>query len=57
MTLRQYCTEGEMDITVAIKKLKEAGFEAGADMTMRTIADNAGVHPSEIRMVLEPSVH
>jgi len=57
MTLSQYCAQGEMDVAEAVKKLKEAGFEAGADMTMRTIADNAGVHPSEIRMVLEPSVH
>jgi len=57
LTLRQYCAEAEMDVTTAIEKLKDAGFEAGADTTIRMIADGAGVHPSEIGMVLDPSVH
>ncbi len=57
LTLRQYCAEAEMDVTEAVKKLKDAGYQVEPDVTMRTIADSAGVHPSEIRMVLEPSVH
>ena len=57
LTLRQYCADLEMDVTTAVHKLKEAGFEAEPDMTIRAIADGAGVHPSEIRMVFEPSVH
>jgi hypothetical protein len=54
MTLRQYCEEISLDVKAAVKKLDDAGFKAGPDMTIRDIADSAGRHPSEIRMVLEP---
>ena len=57
ITLKQYCAQGGMDVAKAIRMLKDAGYEAGPDMTMRAIADNAGVHPSQIRTVFEPSVH
>jgi len=57
LTLRQYCDQSGMDVATATKKLKDAGYEAGPDMTVRAIADNAGVHPSQIRTVFEPSVH
>lgn len=57
MTLRQYCEQSGMGLSKAIDTLKDAGYQAGPDMTMRAIADSAGVHPSEIRRLFEPSVH
>lgn len=57
LTLRQYCADLGIDVSAGVNKLKEAGFEANPDMTIRAIADSAGVHPSEIRTVFEPTVH
>jgi uncharacterized membrane protein YgcG len=53
MTLAQYCTQAGLEVDVALETLREAGFEPTADMTMRDIADAKGVHPSELRRVLE----
>ena len=55
MTLKEYCTQTGLDTPIAIKKLKDAGYQAGEDMTFRDIADTAGIHPSEIRTILEPT--
>jgi hypothetical protein len=52
-TLKGYCEQIGLDVTVAVEKLQAAGFKADPDMTIRAIADSAGVHPSEIRVVLE----
>jgi uncharacterized membrane protein YgcG len=57
LTLRQYCADLGIDVSAGVNKLKEAGLEANPDMTIRAIADSAGVHPSEIRKVFEPTVH
>jgi hypothetical protein len=57
MTLKSYCNQTGLDVNEAIKKLQKAGFKASADMTIRGIADTTGAHPSEIRTLLEPSVH
>jgi uncharacterized membrane protein YgcG len=57
MTLEQYCSDAGLDVSVIVKKLKDAGFEAKPDMTIRAIADRGGVHPSEIRTVLESVDH
>ena len=57
LTLRQYCEQSGMGLSKAIDTLKDAGYQAGPDMTMRAIADSAGVHPSEVRRLFEPSVH
>ncbi len=52
MMLKQYCEQMNLDVDEAVKKLKDAGFTAKPGMTVREIADSAGVHPSEIRKVL-----
>jgi len=53
LTLRQYCEKMDLELDTAIKKLKEAGYTAGADQTIRDMADSTGVHPSEIRNILQ----
>ena len=56
MTLNSYCNQMGMDVNEAVKKLNDAGFKASPDMTMRSIAETTGVHPSEIRPLLEPPI-
>jgi len=56
MTLKQYCEQMDLDLNSAVKKLKEAGFTAGADMTIRDISDSTGAHPSEIRTILQAPI-
>jgi len=41
-----------LDVDEAVKKLKDAGFTIKPEMTIREIADSVGVHPSEIRTIL-----
>jgi len=53
MTLKQYCEQMDLDLNTAVKTLKEAGFTAGADLTIRDIADSTGTHPSEIMDILQ----
>lgn len=55
MTLTEYCAEMELDVETIVQQLKDAGYEVNPDMTLRTIADKAGVHPSQIRTVIEPA--
>lgn len=57
MTLEEYCTEAGLDLSVAVRKLKDAGFEVEPNMTIRAMADSAGIHPSEIRTVLGSTDH
>ena len=54
LTLKQYCEQMGMDANACVEALKKAVFEAAPGMTMRAIADGAGVHPSEVRNFLEP---
>lgn len=56
MTLKEYCGQMGLDVNTAVQKLQDAGFKAGPDMTLRGIADTAGVHPSQIRTLLEPTI-
>jgi len=56
MTLRQYCEQMNLDLDTTIKKLKDAGLNVNADITIRDIADSMGVHPSEIRNILQAPV-
>ena len=56
MTLKSYCSQMGIDVNEAVKKLQDAGFKASSDMTIRSIADTTGVHPSEIRTLLEPPI-
>jgi hypothetical protein len=53
MTLAQYCSQAGLEVDDALKKLREAGLEVTANTTIRDIADAKGVHPSEIRRLLE----
>lgn len=52
LTLRQYCDQQNLDPAQIIGKLRENGFKAELDMTMREIADTGGVHPSAMRDIL-----
>jgi len=54
MTLTQYCQQAGLDVNTAVESLKKAGFDARPESTIREIADSAGVHPSEIRAVIDP---
>ena len=54
MILKEYCNQMGLDVNMAVQKLQDAGFKASPYMTIRVIADTAGVHPSEIRILLEP---
>lgn len=56
MTMKQYCEQMGLDVNTAVKKLQDAGFKAGTDMTIRGIADSAGRHPSEILAVIDPPI-
>ncbi len=56
MTLNSYCNQNGLDVNEAVKKLQDSGFKASPDMTIRSIADITGVHPSEIRTLLEPPI-
>jgi hypothetical protein len=56
MTLKEYCSQMGFDVNTAVKKLQDAGFKASPDMTIRGIADTVGVHPSQIRTLLEAPI-
>lgn len=53
MTLQQYCEQAGLDVETAVGRLNDNGYKASPDMTMRAIADSAGVHPSQVRAVIE----
>jgi hypothetical protein len=55
LTLKQYCQQSGLDVDTAVRKLKDKGYQAAPETTMRAIADSAGVHPSQIRAVIEES--
>jgi len=56
MTLKEYCSQTGFDVNTAVKKLQDAGFKASPDMTIRGIAATVGVHPSQIRTLLEAPI-
>lgn len=56
LTLKEYCRQMNLDVDTAVKKLQNAGYKAGSEMTIRGIADSVGVHPSQIRTILEPAI-
>jgi hypothetical protein len=53
MTLKQYCAQNGLDLSVAMEKLRRAGLSPSEEMTLRAIADAAGIHPSDVRQLLE----
>lgn len=52
LTLRQYCEQQNLDLAKTIQQLRDSGFRAEADMTIREIAATGGVHPSAMRDLL-----
>ncbi len=54
MTLRQFCSDEAIELSRAISQLKKQGAKARETMTMREIADSLGVHPRELRTILQP---
>ncbi len=54
LTLRQYCDQQGQDLEKTVQKLREKGFQAEPDMTVRDIAATGGVHPSAMRNLLTP---
>ena len=54
LTLRQYCQQQDLALEQSLQTLRDQGFHAKADMTLREIATAAGVHPSAMRDVLTP---
>ena len=53
-TLRQFCSDEGLDLSWAISRLQSQGLVVRDAMTLREIADLAGVHPRELRIVLQP---
>jgi hypothetical protein len=52
LTLRQYAQQQNLDGQIAVQKLREKGFTATPEMTLREIAGTGGVHPSALRDLL-----
>jgi len=52
MTLSEFCQNEGIKLTWAIGRLRDEGFAAQGTMTIREIADGAGVHPRELRGIL-----
>jgi hypothetical protein len=52
LTLRQYAGQQNLDLEQAVQKLREKGFTATPEMTLREIAGTGGVHPSALRDLL-----
>jgi hypothetical protein len=53
-TLSQFCDEEGIDLSSAMSRLRNEGFTVQETMTMRQIADSKGVHPRELRDILQP---
>jgi hypothetical protein len=53
LSLKQYCEQIGLDVDTAVQKLKANGFQATPEMTIRGIADSTGVHPSQVRSILD----
>ena len=53
MTLSHYCDEFNLDLDEVLSTLNQAEVKADGRMTLRDIADAAGMHPSDIRQLLQ----
>lgn len=51
-TLRQYCVDEGLDLAVALERLRAAGLEADAEMTLRDIATGGGLRPPDLLGIL-----
>jgi len=52
-TLSQFCSDEGVDLSRAISTLQSRGLTARETMTMREIADSLGIHPREMRSILQ----
>jgi len=52
-TLGQFCAEQGVELSWAISRLQSKGFAVRQTMTIREIADSEGVHPRELRSLLQ----
>jgi len=52
-TLGQFCADEGIELSWAISRLQSKGLTVRQTMTMREIADGAGVHPRELRSLLQ----
>jgi hypothetical protein len=55
-TLKQFCDDEGVDLSWALSRLKDNGYTVRETMTMRAIADSKGVHPRELRNILQPNL-
>jgi len=53
MTVKEYCQSTGTDLDAALEKLRQAGLKPTESTTFRELADAAGLHPSQIRPLLE----
>ncbi|MCK4342142.1 MAG: DUF4405 domain-containing protein [Phycisphaerae bacterium] len=51
-TLKQFCVDEGLDLTVSLERLRAAGLEADAEMTLRDIATRGGLRPADLRGIL-----
>jgi hypothetical protein len=52
-SLSQFCAEQGIELSRAIAVLQGRGLKVTQAMTMRQIADAAGVHPRDLRTLLQ----
>jgi hypothetical protein len=55
MTLEQYCDSDGLEVESALKALRAEGLKASASMTLREVADQASMHPREVRELIDAS--
>jgi hypothetical protein len=53
-TLKQFCDEEGIELSHALSLFKKEGYTVRESMTMREIANSRGVHPRELRAILQP---
>ena len=53
LTLKQNCQTEKLDIEKSLEKLIAAGAIVHENMSLREIAEQLGVHPSEIKTIIE----
>ena len=51
-TLKQFCADEGLDLTVSIERLRAAGLEADAEMTLRDIATRGDLRPPDLLDIL-----
>ena len=52
-TLARFCADEGLDLAAALEKLRAAGIDADAEMTLHDIADRADIPPSDLRGLLQ----